>query len=225
MNRFVPTHFKVLIASLAVALAASLIANLYWFSSSRNDKLENFSHQQYNQVLSDYENAILSTSQLILSILDDAINNKNIDKEELLILYKSYEALKEDQIQYAYYVQAYSSPEGKNATKRELNNESITLNYVPGFIYFNSSLALFKELLLQSGSHTDIVVTPELEQKLQLVNEIVRLNTSIYEKYINEDFTPSSNEAILTRLKLQKELTTSFTKLVELDVELSRLDK
>ncbi|MNC53481.1 hypothetical protein D3C75_1028950 [compost metagenome] len=59
---------------------------------------------------------------------------------------------------------------------------------------------------------------------MKLANEIITLNTAIYEKFINKDFDPMSNEAILTRLKLQENLTTSFTRLTELDGELSRLN-
>ncbi|CAI6080547.1 hypothetical protein PAECIP112173_02923 [Paenibacillus sp. JJ-100] len=210
---------KNLIIILTLVLVASLVANVYSYNSS-NGKLKDFLNQQYSQVLSDYENSILSTSDSILSTLENAIAKKKISKEELLFLYKSYEQLNQNQIQYANYLIPFNSPEGKETFSLDMT-EPITLNYVPGFIYFNSSISMFEKLLLQSNSTPEIVVTDNLGKSLNLANEIVQLNTAIYKKYINEDFAPLSNEeAILTRLHLQKELTTSFTKLAALDAEL-----
>ncbi|MCM3135598.1 hypothetical protein M3629_22725 [Paenibacillus polysaccharolyticus] len=212
-----------LIIILALALVASLVANVIGYNSS-NGKLEDYLNQQYSQVLSDYESGILSTSDSILSTLKSAIDKKMISKEELLLLYKSYEQLNQNQNQYASYVQIYNSPDGKKAFSLDMT-EPITLNYVPGFIYFNSSIAIFEKFLLQSNSTPEIVVTDNLERSLNLAIEIVQLNTAIYKKYINENFAKLSNEeAILTRLHLQKELTISFTKLAELDAELFKLN-
>lgn len=208
---------------LTLALVASLVANVVGYSSS-NGKLKDFLNQQYSQVLSDYESSILSTSDSILSTLKNAIDKKKISKEELLLLYKSYEQLHQNQIQYANYVQIYNSPDGKNAFSLDMT-EPITLNYVPGFIYFNSSIAMFEKFLLQSNSTPEIVVTDNLEKSLNLAIEIVQLNTAIYKKYINKDFAQLSNdEAIMTRLYLQKDLTTSSAKLADLDAELSKLN-
>ncbi|MFD2116662.1 hypothetical protein ACFSTH_18680 [Paenibacillus yanchengensis] len=222
MGKITLMYQKVLIIFLALGLVASLVVNLCLYNS-RNGKLVNFSHQQYHKVLSDYESIILSTSHSILSKLENSIAKKEISREEILFLYMSYEELNENQIQYANYVQSYSSPEGKKAISLE-QNESITLNYVPGFVYFNSSITMFKELLLQSNSNSEIAVTNDLEKRLKLAIEIIELNTAIYEKFVNEGFVPLSNETILTRLKLQKDLTASFAKLTELSIELSRLD-
>lgn len=214
---------KNLIIILTLALAASLFANVYGYNSS-NGKLKDFLNQQYNQVLSDYESSILSTSDSILLTLENAIEKKKISREELLFLCKSYEQLNQNQIQYANYVQVYNSPDGKKAFSMDMN-EPINLNYLPGFIYFNSSRAMFEKLLLQSESISDLVVTANLEKSLKLANEIVQLNTAIYEKFLNKNFAQLSNEeAILTRLHLQKDLTTSSAKLAELDAEISRLN-
>ncbi|MEK3825894.1 hypothetical protein [Paenibacillus sp. FSL K6-1558] len=208
---------------LTLALVASLVANVVGYNSS-NGKLKDYLNQQYSQVLSDYESNILSTSDSILSTLQSAIDKKMISKEELLLLYKSYEQLNQNQNQYASYVQIYNTPDGKKAFSLDMT-EPITLNYVPGFIYFNSSKAMFEKLLLQSESDSDLVVTANLDKSLKLANEIVQINTDIYKKYINENFAKLSNEeAILTRLHLQKELTISFTKLAELDAELFKLN-
>jgi|GEM_PF-2068290 len=212
---------KILLILLVLGLVTSLFANFYWYNSN-NRKLERFSYQQYNVVLSDYENNILSTSQSILSQLESSIVNHKISTEEILFLYTSYEELNDYQINYANYVQTYNSPEGKKASSLE---EPITLNYVPGFVYFNSSITLFKKLLLQNNSNSKVVVvTDNLEKRLKIALQIVQINTKIYEKFINKNINPLSDEAILTRLKLQKDLTASFTKLTELDLELSRLD-
>ncbi|MHA7964000.1 hypothetical protein ACX93W_07635 [Paenibacillus sp. CAU 1782] len=220
MGKTAPKHQKALILLLAIGLAASVATNLYLYNSS-NGKLESFSQQQYNQVLSDYENAILSTSKSILLAVESSIDNKKMGREELLDLYMSYKELNENQIQYASYVQAYNSPEGIKAISLK-PDEPITLNYVPGFVYLNSSIALFEELLLQSNTNSEVVVTNDLETRLKLALEIIQLNTAIYEKFITEDFSPLSNEAILTRLQLQKDLTISFKRLTELDMELYR---
>lgn len=214
---------KNLIIILALALVASLVANVYAYNAS-NGKLKDFLNQQYSQVLSDYERSILATSDSILSTLQSATDTKKMSKEELLLLYKSYEQLNQNQNQYANYVQVYNSPDGKEAFSLDMT-EPITLNYVPGFIYFNSSKAMFKKLLRQSESASDLVVTTNLDKSLKLANEIVQLNTAIYKKYINKDFAQLSNEeAILTRLNLQKELITSSAKLADLDAELSKLN-
>lgn len=218
MRKTAVMYKKVLIIILALAFVASLAINVYWYSSS-NRKLEHFTHQQYNQVLSHYESAILSTSQFILSELESSMATKKLSREEILNLYMCYEKVNQDQIQYAYYVQSYTSPDGKEAIDLKLD-EPITLNYAPGLVYFNMSRALFKELLMQNG---EVVVTNELEQRLKLATEIIQLNTAMYEKYIDADFDPLSDEAIVTRLKLQKDLTTTAAKLTELDGELSRL--
>lgn len=97
---------------LTLALVASLVANVVGYNSS-NGKLKDYLNQQYSQVLSDYERSILSTSDSILSTLQNAIDKKMISKEELLLLYKSYEQLNQNQNQYASYVQIYNSPDGK----------------------------------------------------------------------------------------------------------------
>ncbi|WP_145333651.1 hypothetical protein [Paenibacillus xylanexedens] len=208
---------------LIFALLASLVANVVGYNSS-NGKLKDYLNQQYSQVLSDYERNILSTSDSILSTLKSAINKKKISREELLFLCNSYEQLKQNQIQYANYVLVYNSPDGKKAFSLD-KNEPITLNYLPGFIYFNSSKAMFEKLLLQSESASDLVVTTSLDKSLRLANEIVQINTAIYKKYINENFAQLSNEeAIMTRLYLQKDLTTSSAKLADLDAELSKLN-
>ncbi|WP_339833610.1 hypothetical protein [Paenibacillus sp. FSL R7-0272] len=208
---------------LTLALVASLVANVVGYNSS-NGKLKDYLNQQYSQVLSDYERSILSTSDSILSTLQNAIDKKMISKEELLLLYKSYEQLNQNQNQYASYVQIYNSPDGKKAFSLD-KNEPITLNYLPGFIYFNSSKAMFEKLLLQSEPASDLVVTASLDKSLKLANEIVQLNTAIYKKYINENFAQLSNEeAIMTRLYIQKDLTTSSAKLADLDAELSKLN-
>lgn len=162
---------------LIFALLASLVANVVGYNSS-NAKLKDYLNQQYSQVLSDYERSILSTSDSILSTLRSAIDKEKISKEELLFLCNSYEQLKQNQIQYANYVQIYNSPDGKEAFSLD-KNEPITLNYLPGFIYFNSSKAMFEKLLLQSESASDLVVTDNLEKSLKLANEIVQLNTAI----------------------------------------------
>jgi len=214
---------KNLIIILALALVASLIANVVGYSSS-NGRLKDYLNQQYSQVLSDYERSILSTSDSILSTLQSAIDKKKISKEELLFLCKSYEQLNQNQNQYANYVQIYNSPDGKKAFSLDMK-EPITLNYLPGFIYFNSSKAMFEKLLLQSEPASDLVVTASLDKSLKLANEIVQLNTAIYKKYINENFAQLSNEeAIMTRLYIQKDLTTSSAKLADLDAELSKLN-
>ncbi|WP_434748940.1 hypothetical protein [Paenibacillus amylolyticus] len=208
---------------LTLALVASLIANVVGYNSN-NGKLKDYLNQQYSQVLSDYERNILSTSDSILLTLQSAMDQKKISKEELLFLCNSYEQLKQNQIQYANYVLVYNSPDGKKAFSLD-KNEPITLNYLPGFIYFNSSKAMFEKLLLQSESASDLVVTTSLDKSLRLANEIVQINTAIYKKYINENFTQLSNEeTIMTRLYLQKDLTTSSAKLAELDAELSDLN-
>lgn len=208
---------------LTLALVASLIANVVGYNSN-NGKLKDYLNQQYSQVLSDYERNILSTSDSILSTLQSAMDQKKISKEELLFLCNSYEQLKQNQIQYANYVLVYNSPDGKKAFSLD-KNEPITLNYLPGFIYFNSSKAMFEKLLLQSESASDLVVTTSLDKSLRLANEIVQINTAIYKKYINENFAQLSNEeAIMTRLYLQKDLTTSSAKLADLDAELSKLN-
>ncbi|MGQ8873330.1 hypothetical protein [Paenibacillus sp. TSA_86.1] len=210
---------KNLIIILALALVASLVANVIGYNSS-NGKLKDYLNQQYSQVLSDYESGILSTSDSILSTLQSAIDKKKISKEDLLFLYKSYEQLNQNQNQYASYVQIYNSPDGKEAFSLDMT-EPITLNYVPGFIYFNSSIAMFEKFLLQSNSTLEVVVTDNLEKSLNLAIEIVQINTAIYKKYINENFAQLSNEeAIMARLYLQKDLTTSSAKLAELDAEL-----
>jgi len=216
---------KIIAFLLIICLVASLILNGYLYNSSSNEKLEQFSLQQYNKVLSDYEQSILSASQFILTQLDSYIEKSKISRKDLLYLYMNYESLNTNQIQYANYVQTYNSPDGKNAIKQEIGNESITLNYVPGFIYFNSSIALCKELLFQATDDNEIMVTPDLEERLQLAFEIIKINTSIYEKYINNDIDLLSNQSILTRLKLQNDLITSSTKLADLDLELSKLEK
>lgn len=206
-------------------LASSLVANVVGYNSS-NGKLKDYLNQQYRQVLSDYESNILSTSDSILSTLRSAIDKEKISKEELLFLCNSYEQLNQNQnqIQYANYVLVYNSPDGKKAFSLD-KNEPITLNYLPGFIYFNSSKAMFEKLLLQSESASDLVVTANLDKSLKLANEIIQINTDIYKKYINENFAQLSNEeAIMTRLYLQKDLTTSSAKLAELDAELSKLN-
>ncbi|MDT0124699.1 hypothetical protein Q9R46_18700 [Paenibacillus sp. RRE4] len=208
---------------LTLALVASLIANVVGYNSN-NGKLKDYLNQQYSQVLSDYERNILSTSDSILLTLQSAMDQKKISKEELLFLCNSYEQLKQNQIQYANYVLVYNSPDGKKAFSLD-KNEPITLNYLPGFIYFNSSKAMFEKLLLQSESASDLVVTTSLDKSLRLANEIVQINTAIYKKYINENFAQLSNEeAIMTRLYLQKDLTTSSAKLADLDAELSKLN-
>lgn len=214
---------KMLVMFLILTFVVSIVSNIYLYNSS-NGKLKDYLNQQYSQVLSDYENSILSTSDSILSTLENAIDQKKISKEELLFLYKSYEQLNQNQIQYANYLIPFNSPEGKETFSLDMT-EPITLNYVPGFIYFNSSRAMFKQLLRQSEPASDLVVTANLEKSLKLANEIVQLNTAIYKKYINEDFAQLSNEeAILTRLHLQQELTSLSKKLAELDAELSKLD-
>ena len=214
---------KKLIIILALALVASLVANVVGYSSN-NGRLKDYLNQQYSQVLSDYESGILSISDSILSTLQSAIDKKKISKEELIFLYKGYEQLIQNQIQYANYVLIYNSPDGKKAFSLD-KNEPITLNYLPGFIYFNSSKAMFKKLLRESESASDLVVTANLEKSLKLANEIVQLNTAIYKKYINEHFAQlSTEEAIMNRLYLQKDLTTSSAKLADLDAELSKLN-
>ncbi|MGO4528900.1 hypothetical protein AB4Z30_07450 [Paenibacillus sp. 2TAF8] len=206
---------------LILALVASLVANIYGYISGAG-KLKDYLNQQYSQVLSDYESRILSTSDSILSTLQSAIDKKKISREELLFLYMSYEELHQNQIQYANYVLVYNSPDGKKAFSLD-KDQPITLNYLPGFIYFNSSRAMFKKLLRQSESASDLVVTSNLEKSLKLANEIVQSNTAIYKKYINGNFAQLSNEeAIMTRLYLQRDLTTSSAKLADLDAELSK---
>ncbi|MBR2565368.1 MAG: hypothetical protein IKE29_12175 [Paenibacillus sp.] len=214
---------KMLVMFLILTFVVSIVSNIYLYNSS-NGKLKDYLNQQYSQVLSDYESSILSTSDSILLTLKNAIDQKKISKEELLFLSKSYEQLNQNQIQYANYLIPFNSPEGKETFSLDMT-EPITLNYVPGFIYFNSSISMFEKLLLQSNSTPEIVVTDNLGKSLNLANEIVQLNTAIYKKYINEDFAQLSNEeAILTRLHLQKELTTSSAKLADLDAELSKLN-
>lgn len=107
---------KILLILLVLGLVTSLFANFYWYNSN-NRKLERFSYQQYNVVLSDYENNILSTSQSILSQLESSIVNHKISTEEILFLYTSYEELNDYQINYANYVQTYNSPEGKKRAR------------------------------------------------------------------------------------------------------------
>lgn len=217
---------KVLIILLTIGFIASLGANLYLYNSnSKNRNSKIFLQQQYNNVLSGYENSILLTSQTILSTLESATTNKKLSSEDILLLYKSYEQLDLDQRAYAYYVQDYNSPDGKKAFPHDLN-EPITLNYVPGFVYFNLSRAMFHQLALQNitDSNSEIEVTNNLEKRLKLATEIIQLNTAVYEKYLNKDFDPQSDAAILTRLKLQQELILLSTKLVELDGELLKLD-
>ena len=83
---------------------------------------------------------------------------------------------------------------------------------------------MFSQLSTQNSSHSEVVITNELEKRLKLAIEILKLNQAVYEKYITQDFDSWSDEAVLPRLKLQQELLQLYTKLTELDVELSKLN-
>lgn len=174
-------------------------------------------------MLSQYEKGIISTSEEIISLIETGIDQKKLSRNDLLLLYKVYADLDEYQRTYAYYVQNYNSPDGKKVFPLD-TNESIILNYAPGLIYFNSSIAMIGQLSMQNSSHSEVVITNELEKRLKLAIEILKLNKAVYEKYITQDFDSWSDEAVLPRLKLQQELLQLSTKLTELDVELSKLN-
>lgn len=79
--------------------------------------------------------------------------------------------------------------------------------------------------MLLQNTVDEIVITPELEKRLQVAVEIIRLNTSIYEKYINDVYDPFSKESILTRIQLQRDLIAISSKQAELEQELLRLEE
>lgn len=79
--------------------------------------------------------------------------------------------------------------------------------------------------MLLQNTVDEIVITPELEKRLQVAVEIIRLNTSIYEKYINDVYDPFSKEYILTRIQLQRDLIAISSKQAELEQELLRLEE
>lgn len=215
---------KLLIILLTLGFITSLGTNVFLYNSNSNNRnSKNFLKKQYNTTLSQYEKGIISISQDILSMIENGIDQKKLSRQDILLLYKLYVNLDNNQGNYAYYVQDYNSFEGKKAFPQD-PNERIILNYVPGLIYLKSSIAMFSQLSTQNSSHSEVVITNELEKRLKLAIEILKLNTAVYEKYINQDFDAWSDEAVLPRLRLQQELIQLSAELTELDAELSKLD-
>jgi hypothetical protein len=215
---------KVLIILLTLGFIISLGTNVFLYNSnSYNRNSTDYLKNQYNTTLSQYEKGIISTSKEIISMTENGIEQKKLSSHDILLLYKLYADLDNDQRAYASYVQDYNSPEGKKVFPQD-PNERIVLNYAPGLIYLNSSVAMFSQLSTQNSSHSEVVITNELEKRLKLAIEILKLNTAVYEKYINQDFDSWSDEAVLPRLKLQQELLQLSAKLNELDAELSKLN-
>ncbi|MBP1904702.1 hypothetical protein J2Z32_001325 [Paenibacillus turicensis] len=215
---------KILIILLTLGFITSLGTNVFLYkSNSHNRSSTDYLKKQYNTMLSQYEQSIISISQDIISMIETGIDQKKLSSHDILLLYKLYADLDKDQRTYASYVQDYNSPDGKKVFPLD-TNEPIILNYAPGLIYFNSSIAMFGQLSMQNSSHSEVVITNELEKRLKLTIEILKLNKAVYEKYITQDFDAWSDEAVLPRLKLQQELLQLSTKLTELDVELSKLN-
>lgn len=215
---------KVLILLLTLGFIISLVTNVFLYNSNLDNRSStDYLKNQLNTTLSQYEKGILSISQDIISMIENGIDQKKLSNNDILLLYKLYVNLDNNQRTYASYVQDYNSPDGKKVFPLD-TNEPIVLNYAPGLIYFNSSIAMFGQLSTQNSSHSEVVITNELEKRLKLAIEILKLNTAVYEKYITQDFDAGSDEAVLPRLKLQQELTQLSAKLTELDVELSKLD-
>lgn len=215
---------KVLIILLTLGFIISLGTNVFLYNAnSYNKNSTDYLKNQYNSMLSQYEKGIISTSEEIISMIETGIDQKKLSRNDLLLLYKVYADLDQDQRTYAYYVQNYNSPDGKKVFPLD-TNELIILNYAPGLIYFNSSIAMFGQLSMQNSSHSEVLITNELEKRLKLTIEILKLNKAVYEKYITQNFDSWSDEAVLPRLKLQQELLQLSTKLTELDVELSKLN-
>lgn len=215
---------KVLIILLTLGFITSLGTNVFLYNAnSDNRNSTDYLKNQYNTTLSQYEKGIISTSQEIISMIEAGIDQKKLGRHDILLLYKVCADLDKDQRTYAYYVQDYNSPDGKKVFPLD-TNEPIILNHAPGLIYLNSSIAMFGQLIMQNSSHSEVVITNELEKRLKLTIEILKLNKEVYEKYITQDFDSWSDEAVLPRLKLQQELLQLSTKLTELDVELSKLN-
>ena len=210
---------KALVILLTLGFIISIGTNVFLYNSnSYNKNSTNYLKKQYNTMLSQYEKGIISNSQEIISMIQTGLDQKKLSRSDILLLYKVCADLDNNQRTYAYYVQDYNSPDGKKVFPLD-THEPIILNYAPGLIYLNSSIAMFSQLSTQNSSHSEVVITNELEKRLKLAIEILKLNQAVYEKYITQDFDSWSDEAVLPRLKLQQELLQLYTKLTELDVD------
>lgn len=219
MGKLTLTYKKVVISLLTLGFIASLGANLYWYNSSKA-KSADFIRQQHNIMLFEYEQTIVSNSQNILSALDDILVQGKMNQKQLLKLYSDYLTLNRSTLLYPNYVQYNDPLEGKEGASLG-KNKLITLRYP--FNYFGSTVDLFGRLLVESNYNTDVAINKSLEKSLKFVIELTKTNKDIYEKYINEDFNPSSDEAIWTRLKLKQELIDSYEKLKQLDYVISTM--